>query len=94
MAMLGEMTLLEGTGGAVLLEKDEKKLTPYGYGHFVSYAAQQPWLQHSSIQDNILFGQPMDPKRYDDVLEACALKPDLATSAGSSFFAFRVLKST
>ncbi|CAN0430240.1 unnamed protein product, partial [Scytosiphon promiscuus] len=29
------------------------------------------------VRDNILFGCPFDARRYDRVLEACALKSDL-----------------
>ncbi|KAG6858944.1 hypothetical protein C0991_001605, partial [Blastosporella zonata] len=36
-----------------------------------------PWLRHQSIRDNILFGAPFDDARYDAVLDACALRPDL-----------------
>ena len=43
----------------------------------IGYCAQTPWLQSMSIKDNILFSSPFEPQRYDDVLEACALKPDL-----------------
>jgi ABC-type multidrug transport system fused ATPase/permease subunit len=61
----------------ILLTKDPSKVSRHGYGQYVSYAAQSPWLQHSSIRDNILFGQPLDQERYEEVLEACALNPDL-----------------
>lgn len=42
-----------------------------------SYTAQDPWIQNCSLQDNILMGLPLDSDRYDQVLQACALLPDL-----------------
>ncbi|KAK3676684.1 hypothetical protein LTR78_003459 [Recurvomyces mirabilis] len=44
----------------------------------VAYCAQTPWLQSMSIRENILFSSPYDEWRYKDVLDACALTPDLA----------------
>ncbi|XP_016965404.2 ATP-binding cassette sub-family C member Sur isoform X2 [Drosophila biarmipes] len=43
----------------------------------ISYVSQEPWLLNDTIRENILFGESFRPIRYDFVLEACALKPDI-----------------
>lgn len=43
----------------------------------IAYVSQQAWIQNATLQDNILFGRPMDRKRYNEVIAACALKTDL-----------------
>jgi len=42
------------------------------------YCGQTPWLQSMSIRDNIIFCAPFENDRYKQVLDACALIPDLA----------------
>lgn len=37
----------------------------------------QPWIQNTTLKNNILFGSPFDQKKYDDILDACSLLPDL-----------------
>ncbi|KAF3852742.1 hypothetical protein F7725_006097 [Dissostichus mawsoni] len=39
-------------------------------------ASQDPWIQHASVRDNILFGRNYDPIFYQTVIEACALTED------------------
>ncbi|XP_050714538.1 ATP-binding cassette sub-family C member 8-like isoform X2 [Eriocheir sinensis] len=43
----------------------------------VAYVPQQPWLQNASLRDNILFGRRYLARRYQRVLAACALQPDV-----------------
>lgn len=42
-----------------------------------AYVAQSPWIQSGKIEENILFGKQMDRVKYENALEACALKKDL-----------------
>ncbi|KAI0634339.1 multidrug resistance-associated ABC transporter [Trametes polyzona] len=74
LALLGELTLLEGR---IVLSKNASKVDENGLAQTISYAAQTPWLRHQSIKDNILFGHPYDEERYRAVVECCALSPDL-----------------
>ncbi|RZR99436.1 hypothetical protein BHM03_00028979 [Ensete ventricosum] len=42
-----------------------------------AYVAQTAWIQNGTIQANIVFGQPMDRKRYEEVIRVCCLEKDL-----------------
>ncbi|KAF8318512.1 P-loop containing nucleoside triphosphate hydrolase protein [Clavulina sp. PMI_390] len=74
-ALLGEMHC---SSGEVHLPKSPLVVEPEtGLRSEVSYCAQQPWLQHQSIRDNILFGLAFDEQRYKTVLKICQLTTDL-----------------
>ncbi|CAK4727895.1 unnamed protein product, partial [Aphanomyces euteiches] len=45
----------------------------------VAYFSQQPWIQNTTIRENILFGKPYDRTKYDKVIDACALAKDMAS---------------
>lgn len=42
-----------------------------------AYVPQTAWIQSGTIEDNILFGQPMDHERYAETIRACALERDI-----------------
>nr|XP_005155817.1 multidrug resistance-associated protein 7 isoform X1 [Danio rerio]XP_021329903.1 multidrug resistance-associated protein 7 isoform X1 [Danio rerio]XP_021335425.1 multidrug resistance-associated protein 7 isoform X1 [Danio rerio] len=64
-AITGELTRC---GGEVFVQGREQ-----GFG----LAVQEPWIQHATVQDNILFGRDYDNMFYQSVIQACALADDL-----------------
>lgn len=42
-----------------------------------AYVSQSAWIQSGNIEENILFGSPMDKPRYKNVINACSLRRDL-----------------
>ena len=44
----------------------------------IAYTQQDPWIQNASLKENILLGTPYEASRYNQVISACALLPDLA----------------
>ncbi|XP_043498528.1 multidrug resistance-associated protein 1 isoform X2 [Polistes fuscatus] len=43
----------------------------------VAYVSQQAWIQNATLQDNVLFGKPLNKALYNRVIDACMLGPDL-----------------
>merc|ERR1719186_1638656 len=43
----------------------------------VAYVGQQPWIQNSTLEQNILFDYTKDTAIYTKVVDDCALGPDL-----------------
>ena len=42
-----------------------------------AFCPQYAWIQNTTVKENILFGKDMDRKRYEEVIQVCALQPDL-----------------
>ncbi|KAJ1776474.1 hypothetical protein LPJ54_003048 [Coemansia sp. RSA 1824] len=72
-ALVGEMTLVRGHVLVPVARPDNGELAI----HDIAYVAQEAWLRNATIRENILFGEAYDAERYEEVLRACALKPDL-----------------
>ncbi|KAK0565002.1 hypothetical protein OC861_003987 [Tilletia horrida] len=78
--LAGSMTCPRSTPDAVSQSHDPRI---YTRGQWISpvltaYVPQTAFLTNASLRSNILFGLPMIKERYDQVLDACALLPDLA----------------
>ncbi|WJX92060.1 ATP-binding cassette sub- C member 8 [Trifolium repens] len=61
-AILGEILKISGT---------------VNVGGTLAYVSQSSWIQSGTVQDNILFGKPMDKTRYEKAIKACALDMDI-----------------
>ncbi len=73
----GKSAFLQGLCGELNL----KGQTPTLNGS-ISYASQLPWIQNSTVEENILFGLPMDRARYTETLQTCCLEADLEILPG------------
>lgn len=81
-AILGEVDVLEGTisvpEGLPISERYDPKAVADNWiiPSSIAFVSQQPWIENASIKDNIIFGLPLDPIRYQEVIESCALPKD------------------
>jgi ABC-type iron transport system FetAB ATPase subunit len=77
LSLLGETNCLSGSAflpSPVVRSSGED---PSVLTDTTAYAAQSPWLLSETIRENILFGSIFNEARYKEVLEVCALEPDL-----------------
>ena len=80
MALLGEMTLVQGRVYLPCSQSREnlRKHPETGLIESIAYCAQQAWLANDTIKENILFASPYDETRYQSVISACALRRDFS----------------
>ncbi|CCA66783.1 probable YCF1-Vacuolar ABC transporter responsible for vacuolar sequestration of glutathione-S-conjugates [Serendipita indica DSM 11827] len=69
----GKTSLLSAIAGE--MHKSEGTVTVRGS---VAYCPQNPWIMSATVRDNILFCHEYEEEYYNIVLDACALRPDLA----------------
>ena len=70
----GKSSLLQAILGEMRSKGDPAVVVVDGS---VAYTQQDPWIQNMSVRDNILLGREYDADRYQRVIRACALQPDL-----------------
>ncbi|HEY6438058.1 MAG TPA: ABC transporter transmembrane domain-containing protein [Ignavibacteriaceae bacterium] len=73
----GKSSLLSALLGDMI--KTEGKVNVNGS---IAYVPQQAWILNTTLIENVLFMKPMDRKRFDKVIECCALLPDLEILPG------------
>lgn len=75
LALLGEMAFVEGSVKWRSSGSSATTLSKNGAAPFpVGYVGQNPWIPAGTVRDAILFGRPLDMKRYQAVLDACQLE--------------------
>ncbi|KAF2725459.1 putative ABC transporter [Polychaeton citri CBS 116435] len=47
------------------------------FGASRAFCPQYAWIQNASVKENIVFGKEFNKRWYNDVVDACALRPDL-----------------
>ena len=44
----------------------------------MAYVPQQAWILNTSLRENVLFTKDFDIQNYQEVIDACALNPDIS----------------
>ncbi|KAG7970832.1 hypothetical protein I3843_07G105000 [Carya illinoinensis] len=80
----GELTAIVGTVGsgkssllASILGEMQKISGQIRVCGTTAYVAQTSWIQNGTIQENILFGLPLDRERYKEAIRVCCLEKDM-----------------
>ncbi len=68
----GKSSLLQG-----LIGEMKRTNGDVVFGGNTAYFSQQPWVINATLRENILFGRQYDEHRFQAVIDACALAPDL-----------------
>ena len=79
-AILDEADLLDGsirTPKGQGTQRDDVDLNNWIIQGSVAYVSDSPWLENTSLRNNVLFGLPFVKERYDKIIRVCALEEDL-----------------
>lgn len=68
----GKSSLLAALAGD--MRKTKGSIT---FGANRAFCPQYAWIQNATVKENITFSKPYDRRWYNDVIDACALRPDL-----------------
>ena len=68
----GKSSLLAALAGEMRRTKGTTTL-----GASRAFCPQYAWIQNATVRDNVLFGKDYHRRWYDEVIDACALRPDL-----------------
>lgn len=82
----GKSSLLAALAGE--MRRTEGQIT---MGASRAFCPQYAWIQNATVRDNIVFGKEYQRRWYDEVVDACALRPDLVSSLKSPLSLFRTL---
>nr|CAG8546500.1 7537_t:CDS:10 [Entrophospora candida] len=86
---IGELCAIVGRVGSgktsllsALLGETEKVNGEVVVRGSVAYVPQSAWIMNATLRDNITFGYKYEPDFYDEVIESCSLKSDIAILPG------------
>ena len=76
-----------GSGKSSLIQALLNNMLPLGptkvyVNGNISYVAQIPWIQNATVKNNIIFYQPFNEEKYNNIIDICELRPDLEILSG------------
>ena len=74
----GKSTIVNGIIGEVFASDE----TTISFNGSVALVSQTAFIMNTTLRENVLFGKPYDQERYEKVLDACCLWPDIELLGG------------
>lgn len=72
-AILGELESINDS--KIYIPRRDAEMKMHG---FAAYCTQTPWVVNDTLKGNILFGREYVEERYQEILDCCALRDDIA----------------
>ncbi|GJV45123.1 putative ABC-type xenobiotic transporter [Tanacetum coccineum] len=76
-AVCGSVSARKSSMLYAILGEVSKTLGTVDISGSIAYVSQTSWIQSGTIQDNILYGKPMNKTMYEKAIKACALDKDI-----------------
>ncbi|GKC09880.1 putative ABC-type xenobiotic transporter, partial [Tanacetum coccineum] len=76
-AVCGSVSARKSSMLYAILGEVSKTLGTVDISGSIAYVSQTSWIQSGMIQDNILYGKPMNKTMYEKAIKACALDKDI-----------------
>ena len=76
-AVVGQVGVGKSSLLSALLGDMEKTEGSVNVSGSIAYVSQTPWIQNTTLKQNILFTSQHNHRKYEKVLDSCALRQDL-----------------
>jgi ABC-type multidrug transport system fused ATPase/permease subunit len=84
-AVVGDLGSGKSLLAALMLQLKQVTGLVKNYSTF-GYVPQDPWIINATIRDNIVFGEDVDLKKYNETIRLCGMTRDIMVLSNGNLF--------